>query len=137
MRTSTETRPRTHRQLDPAWCGRVTRLGEDDAEVELATTEAMRADEHGLVHGGFVFGLADHAAMVAVDEPTVVLAAAEVRFAAPVRVGDRLVAAARVEWREGRRRRVAVAVRRGEETVLSGSFECYVPERHVLAPREG
>lgn len=137
MRTSTDTRPRTHRQLDPAWCGRVTRLGEDDAEVELATSDAMRADEHGLVHGGFVFGLADHAAMVAVDEPTVVLAGADVRFTAPVRTGDRLVAAARVEWREGRRRRVAVTVRRGEETVLTGSFDCYVPERHVLAPREG
>jgi hypothetical protein len=29
---------------------------------------------------------------------------------------------------------VAVTVRRGEEPVFTGTFECYVPERHVLAP---
>lgn len=98
----------------------------------------MRADEHGLVHGGFVFGLADHAAMLAVDEPTVVLAAAEVRFTAPVEVGERLEAHAEVEWSEGRKRRVAVTVRRAAaagEAVLTGSFECYVPEQHVLTSR--
>lgn len=136
MRTSTEIRPRTHRGLDPAWSGTVARLGNGDAVVEILTTDGMRADEHGLVHGGFVFGLADHAAMLAVDEPTVVLAGAEVRFMAPVRVGERLAAEAMVVWREGRRRRVTVTVRRDGEPVLAGSFECYVPERHVLAPRE-
>jgi acyl-coenzyme A thioesterase PaaI-like protein len=135
--------PRTHQRLDPALCGRPVRLAGGESLVELETTGAMVADDHGLVHGGFVFGLADHAAMLAVDEPTVVLAAAEVRFTAPVRVGERLAAAGRVEWSEGRRRRVAVTVRRaggegdGEgEPVMTGTFECYVPDRHVLAPRE-
>jgi acyl-coenzyme A thioesterase PaaI-like protein len=136
--------PSTHQRLDPALCGRPIRLGDGESVVELETTESMVADEHDLVHGGFVFGLADYAAMLAVDEPTVVLAAAEVRFTAPVRVGERLAAAGRVEWSEGRKRRVAVTVRRaggegdGEgEAVMTGTFECYVPDRHVLAPREG
>jgi acyl-coenzyme A thioesterase PaaI-like protein len=44
----------------------------------------MAADQRGLVHGGFTFGLADYAAMVAVNDPNVVLGAAEVRFLAPV-----------------------------------------------------
>jgi uncharacterized protein (TIGR00369 family) len=138
--------PRTHQRLDPALCGRPIRLGDGESVVEMETTESMVADEHDLVHGGFVFGLADLAAMLAVDEPTVVLAAAEVRFTAPVRVGERLAAAGRVEWSEGRKRRVAVTVRRaggegdgegeGEgEAVMTGTFECYVPDRHVLAPR--
>lgn len=134
--------PRTHQRLDPALCGRPVRLGDGESLVEMEATGAMVADDEGLVHGGFVFGLADHAAMLAVDEPTVVLAAAEVRFQAPVRVGERLAAAGRVEWSEGRRRRVAVTVRRaggegdGEgEAVFTGTFECYVPERHVLSPR--
>jgi hypothetical protein len=30
-----------------------------------------------------------------------------------------------------------VTVRRGEEPVMSGTFECTVPERHVLAPAAG
>lgn len=134
------TSPRTHQRLDPALAGRPVHLGDGRSVVELTATEAMRADGHGLVHGGFVFGLADHAAMLAVDEPTVVLAAAEVRFTAPVVVGERLEAHAEVEWGEGRKRRVAVTVYRagagpGEAVgapVLTGSFECYVPERHVL-----
>ena len=140
--TSPRTDPRTHRRLDPALCGRPVHLADGWSVVEMTTTQAMRADEQGLVHGGFVFGLADHAAMLAVDEPTVVLAAAEVRFTAPVVVGVRLEASAEVEWSEGRKRRVAVTVRRaaapgesGGAPVLTGSFECYVPERHVLEAR--
>jgi acyl-coenzyme A thioesterase PaaI-like protein len=137
--TAPRTDQRTHRLLDPALCGRPVQLAEGASRVELTTTEAMRADEQGLVHGGFVFGLADHAAMLAVDEPTVVLAAAEVRLTAPVVVGERLEAHAEVEWSEGRKRRVAVTVYRaaapgdrGGVPVLTGSFECYVPDRHVL-----
>jgi acyl-coenzyme A thioesterase PaaI-like protein len=134
--------PRTHDRLDPALCGRPIHLAKGESLVELTTTDEMRADDHGLVHGGFVFGLADHAAMLAVDEPTVVLAAAEVRLTAPVRVGERLAAAGEVTWGEGKRRRVEVTVQRAEgdgagEPVMTGTFECYVPDRHVLAPREG
>jgi len=128
---------RTHERIDPELCGRVVEAAGGRSHVALATTGRMGADDHGLVHGGFVFGLADHAAMVAVNEPTVVLAAAEVRFLAPVRCGEALAARGEVEWREGRRRRVVVTVRRGEEPVLTGTFECYVPERHVLAPAPG
>jgi acyl-coenzyme A thioesterase PaaI-like protein len=131
------TSPRTHQRLDRALCGRPIHLADGESLVELTTTEAMRADEHGLVHGGFVFGLADHAAMLAVDEPTVVLAAADVKLTAPVVVGERLEASAEVEWSEGKRRRVAVTVRRDGTPVLTGSFECFVPERHVLARSHG
>lgn len=130
------TRPRTHDRLDPRLSGSPVHLADGESVVELTTGDEMCADDHGLVHGGFVFGLADHAAMLAVDEPTVVLAAADVRFTAPVRVGERLQAAAAVEWSEGKKRRVTVTVRRDEVTVFTGSFECYVPERHVLAARD-
>ena len=129
-------RPRTHGRLDLRLCGRPVELAPGRSRVEMTATPEMTADEHGLVHGGFVFGLADHAAMLAVDEPTVVLAGAEVRFTAPVRVGERLAAAAEVAATDGRRRRVEVVVRRGGvdgETVFTGTFHCHVPARHVLA----
>lgn len=42
------------------------------------------------------FGLADYAAMLAVNEPTVVLGKAEVRFLKPVKVGERLLARTRI-----------------------------------------
>jgi len=103
--------------------------------VALLTTPEMAADEAGLVHGGFVFGLADHAAMLAVNLPTVVLGSAEVRFHRPVAVGERLTAEARLEETAGRKRLVAVEVLRAGEAVFSGRFTCLVPERHVLETR--
>lgn len=131
---------RTHRRLDPDLCGRPERTAPGEADVALVATEAMAADARGLVHGGFVFGLADHAAMLAVNEPTVVLARAEARFLAPVAVGERMVARARVlaGGEEGRADRPAVEaeVAVGERTVFAGTFRCAVPERHVLAGRE-
>lgn len=128
--------PRTHRWLDPRLCGRLLELAPGLSRVALELTAEMVADERGLVHGGFVFGLADHAAMLAVNRPTVVLAAAEVRFLVPVVVGDLLVAEARVESAEGRKQRLAVTVSRDGEPVMTGGFTAVVPDRHVL-DREG
>ena len=128
--------PRTHLAIDAAWCGTPVELREGSAEVELLTLPAMAADEHGLVHGGFVFGLADYAAMLAVNEPNVVLASADVSFLKPVRVGERLRAIAAVGDVEGRKHRVHCAVQGADGDVLHGRFTCVVTSRHVLAPRE-
>jgi acyl-coenzyme A thioesterase PaaI-like protein len=127
----------THLALSARLCGaaRVLQLG--SAEVELETTDEMRADEHGLVHGGFIFGLADYAAMLAINEPNVVLGSAETRFLKPVVVGQRLLARAQRTAIEGKRQRVEVAVTRDQESVFEGSFTCFVPSHHVLEARAG
>lgn len=125
---------RTHLAIDARLSGEVLDLAEGSARVALRTVPEMAADEQGLVHGGFVFSLADYAAMLAVNHPLVVLAGAEVRFLKPVRVGERLAAAARLVESAGKRRRVEVAVAdEGGATVFSGTFQCAVPDRHVLA----
>jgi uncharacterized protein (TIGR00369 family) len=124
--------PRTHLELNPRLGGRVAELAEGMARVELETTGEMAVDGLGLVHGGFVFGLADYAAMLAVNQPNVVLAAAEVRFLKPVIVGDRLTAVAHCAKDHGRANQVEVTVERGGETIMQGRFSCVVPDRHVL-----
>jgi acyl-coenzyme A thioesterase PaaI-like protein len=124
--------PNTHRALSQSLCGTPRTLQIGSAEVELETTLEMRADERGLVHGGFVFGLADYAAMLAVNAPNVVLGSAETRFLAPVKVGEQLRASARLLGVEGKRHRVEVKVLRGEQAVFEGMFICFVPARHVL-----
>ncbi len=127
---------RTHLATSPRLCGRVVDLATDVAIVELQTDAEMTVDGHGLVHGGFLFGLADYAAMLAVNHPYVVLGAAETRFLKPVRVGEAVRAEARLEGRaEGRRRQVNVKVWRGEDEVFSGSFQCFVLDQHVLELR--
>jgi acyl-coenzyme A thioesterase PaaI-like protein len=130
---------RTHRALDRPLCGEPVSVTPGAAEVALVATAEMAADERGLVHGGFVFGLADHAAMLAVNEPNVVLVRAEVRFVAPVAVGDRMTARARVETSGagGARPVVEAEVMVEERAVFEGTLHCAVPSRHVLALDRG
>jgi acyl-coenzyme A thioesterase PaaI-like protein len=124
--------PRTHLSIDRRLVGEPLEVDEGTAVASLVTTPEMAADDRGLVHGGFVFGLADYAAMLAVNDPYVVLGSAEVRFTKPVRVGERLLARAAVEEANGRRSRVGVQVLRGGEVVMAGTFVCFTLERHVL-----
>lgn len=123
---------RTHPSIDARLCGRVLELDEGLAVVELATTREMAADPRGLVHGGFVFGAADYAAMLAVNDPNVVLGAADVRFLAPVRVGEVVRCEAKVEEAQGQKRRVAVSASSPGGAIFRGTFTCFVLERHVL-----
>lgn len=122
----------THLRIDRGLCGTPLELDEGRSRVELTATSAMIADDTGLVHGGFVFGLADYAAMIAVNHPHVVLGSADVRFLRPVVLGETIVAEARVTSVSGKKRQVRVTVTRGEAPVFSGEFTCFVPERHVL-----
>ena len=84
----------THHLIDQELCGQPVDLQPGYCRVSFTATDRMAADDKGLVHGGFVFGLADYAAMLAVNDPHVVLGAAEVRFLKPVRIGAILSAVA-------------------------------------------
>lgn len=124
--------PNTHLGIDHALCGAPGQLAPGQATASFTTTAVMAADDKGLVHGGFVFGLADHAAMLAVNDPNVVLGSASTRFLAPVAVGQTVVATARVLEEKGRKRVVEVACRVGDTLVLSGELVCFVLDGHVL-----
>ena len=123
---------RTHLDADPRLCGRPLDLAEGRAQVALDTIDSMVVDRQGLVHGGFVFGLADYAAMLAVNDPNVVLGAAATRFLKPVRRGDQVIATAEVIEANGKKREVQVAARVGNRRVFEGTFTCFVLEHHVL-----
>ncbi len=112
--------------------GVVERLAEGTATVGLTGQERMAADDRGLVHGGFTFGLADYAAMLAVNDPNVVLGGADCRFLAPVAVGQRMTAVAVVDEVKGRKRGVEVTVTVGDRKVFTGRFTCFVLDQHVL-----
>jgi len=125
--------PATHLRLDRALCGHPAALEPGSAVVRFETSPAMAADERGLVHGGFVFGAADHAAMLAVNDPNVVLGSADVRFTAPVRVGEVETIHATTTEKKGRKQTVLVSCTVEERTVLSGTFTCFVLDQHVLS----
>ena len=122
----------THKKISRELCGvpLETRVGYSC--VGLAATQEMAVDNRDLVHGGFIFGLADHAAMIAVNDPNVVLASANVKFLKPVKAGEKVEAEAVVRNPGERKQVVSVAVKRGETEVFTGEFLCVVLDRHVL-----
>ena len=122
---------RTHRLANDELVGKVVELEDGYAKVKLKTDGRMAVDEKGLVHGGFTFGCADLAAMLAVNHPNVVLYRAEVKFTAPVKVGEEIMAEGRVVERSGKKIRVEVKAYTNK-TVLEGLMYCYIPENHVL-----
>jgi acyl-coenzyme A thioesterase PaaI-like protein len=102
------------------------------AIVELTFTEKMSVDEKGLIHGGFTFGAADYAAMLAVNDPYVVLGKADVKFLAPAKIGEKITANAEVIEVDGKKRIVEVTVFSKDTTILSGKMICFVLDKHVL-----
>lgn len=122
----------THEKIDRRLCGVPLETRQGYSRVALATTDEMAVDGKGLVHGGFVFGLADHAAMIAVNEPAVVLASSTVKFLKPLRAGESIVAEATAQEKGGRKHLVSVTVKRGNDIVFVGEFICLVLDRHVL-----
>ncbi len=122
----------THLQIDTTLCGRLTHSKEGYAEVVLHTTRQMTADEKGLVHGGFVFGAADYAAMCAVNDPNVVLGAASLKFIAPVKVGDVVVCRAKIVAEKGKKKEVLVEAFVDSKMVFEGNFTTFVLQKHVL-----
>jgi uncharacterized protein (TIGR00369 family) len=123
----------THQAIDPNLCGAPQQVEQGYSRVALRTSQAMAADHFGLVHGGFIFGLADYAAMIAVNHPNVVLGAADVKFLKPVRVDETVIAEARVEEHQGKKQYVAVSVsNQKKEVVFQGMFTCFILEHHVL-----
>ena len=109
---------KTHECIDQSLCGEPVLVEEGRSEVRLTCDRPLAADAKGLVHGGFIFGLADYAAMLAVNHPNVVLGAAETRFLKPSRIGDVLVAKAEDQTPLERKHIVQVDVFCGEDTIF-------------------
>jgi acyl-coenzyme A thioesterase PaaI-like protein len=85
-----------------------------------------------MVHGGFIFGAADYAAMIAVNHPHVVLGASDVKFLKPIQVGAQVTVDARVQEVKGKKYWVSTSATMDGEEVFQGMFTCFVLDKHVL-----
>ena len=125
---------KTHKKTSDKYVGEPKSLSDGKALVSLETTQEMVVDEKGLIHGGFIFGLADYAAMLAVNEETVVLGSSEANFLDPVKLGDNLTARAEVknDDKDLYNVKCIVKVEESDKKVFNGMFECHVLDQHVL-----
>jgi len=123
----------THLLASEKLIGSVVSIGNDCATVKLTILEEMIVDTYNLSHGSFVFGLADYAAMVAVNKPTVVLGKATTKFLKPVILNDEVTAIATITETSGKKISVSVNVKnQKDELVFEGEFVCFVLEKHIL-----
>jgi len=122
----------THKRINQELSGEVVKMEKGYVEVKLITTADMLADEIGLIHGGFIFSGADYAAMLAVNEPNVVLVGSDCQFLSPVKFHDEVNFKAKVRNKEGRKRNVHVEAYVLDIKVFEGEFKTVVTDRHVL-----
>lgn len=123
---------RTHELINTYYSGELKELREGYAKVSLLTSEEMRVDSYGLVHGGFIFCAADFAAMAAVNNPNVVLSTASCTFLSPVRVYDEVIFTAKLRQKEGRKREVTVVGHVMDIKVFEASMKTVILDKHVL-----
>jgi acyl-CoA thioesterase len=97
---------------------RLVEVGPGRAVLEMAVREDM-VNGHAIGHGGLTFSLADSAFAFACNSynRSTVAAACEIRFLAPTRLGDVLVAEAVERERAGRDGVYDVTVRCGDTVV--------------------
>jgi acyl-CoA thioesterase len=117
------------RSTEAMWAGDRASRGLGMQVVEVApgratVTMTVRDDMvngHATGHGGLTFALADSAFAVACNSynRSTVAASCEIRFLAPTRLGDLLVATAEERSREGRDGLYDVTVRRDETVVAT------------------
>ncbi len=95
----------------------------DHAVVRMAVRDDM-VNGHGIAHGGFVFALADSCFALACNSrgEVTVASGADITFTAPSRLGDVLVAEARVRAAYGRSGLTDVTVTRETDGQVMAEF---------------
>ncbi|WP_448006312.1 PaaI family thioesterase [Agromyces bauzanensis] len=109
-------------------------VGEHVATLRMPVTADM-ATSLGIAHAGFVMMLADTASgavAIAVDD-TAITTGADVSFLSPARVGDVLVATARLRARSGRSLLIDVAVGTAGDGDRVGSDGVDSPDARLVA----
>lgn len=122
----------THNKVKSQLCGTIVKLEAGYSSTTLLTTKEMSVDDLGLVHSGFVFGAADYAAAVAVNEPNVVIIGSRSKFLAPAKVDDLIEFVARAKFEDSRKREIKVTGHINDIKVYEGLFSAVVLEQHIF-----
>ncbi|HEY8345387.1 MAG TPA: transcription factor FapR [Bacillota bacterium] len=91
----------------------------------LDTTEEMGIGQTKIVRGHVLFAQANSLANTIVDADVALTGAAQIKFTAPVRVGERVLAKARVVKSKGRKKEVEIIMKTKRGLVFQGMFEVY------------
>ena len=123
---------KTHSKVRSNLCGTILKLDAGYAKTTLQTTKDMILDDLGLIHSGFIFGAADYAAAVAVNEPNLVIIGSRSKFLAPAKIEDLIEFEAKAKFEDSRKREIKVSGFINEVKVYEGIFQAVVLEQHIF-----
>lgn len=103
------------------------------ATVLLEATNKMVLDKQGLVHSGYLFSSAAYCALLAVNEPNGIMIGAEVKFLAPIELGNEVLFRAETLQEDTKKREVKVEGFVLDIKIFDGMFYVAVFEKHVLS----
>ena len=91
----------------------------------LDTTPEMGIEKSGIIRGHIIFAQANSLANAIVDADVALTGEATVKFLAPVRSGERILAKARVIKEKGRKKEIEVIMKTKKSLVFKGTFTIY------------
>lgn len=82
---------RIYKKISRELCGEIIERDKNSASVRFTPTEKMIVDDNQIVHYGFIFSSASFCAMAAVNEQNSVMIYSEVKFLAPLELGNEVI----------------------------------------------
>ncbi|MCH5323286.1 MAG: hypothetical protein J1E31_06925 [Helicobacter sp.] len=113
--------------------GTIQELKYGEAKVLLETSAKMVTDKSGLVHSGNIFSSAAYASLLAVNHPNGIVIGSEVKFLAPIELGNQITFAAKTLQEDTKKREVKVEGFVLDIKVFDAIFYIAVFEKHVLS----
>lgn len=100
---------RIYKKINRELCGElILPLEKGRAEVRFSPTDKMVADDKMLIHFGFIFNSASFCAMAAVNEPNSIIIYSEVKFLAPLELGNEVIFKANAIHNDLKKREISV-----------------------------
>lgn len=106
--------------------GELLEIDPDNTGLSLLdTTPEMGIKKSGIIRGHILFAQANSLANAIVDADIALTGEASIKFIAPVRSGERVLAKARVIREKGRKKEVEVVLKTKKHLVFEGTFIIY------------
>ena len=124
---------RIPKKLRSSFSGDIIELEEGYVKTQFEATDEMVFDEEGVIHEGFIFGAANFAVKAAINDPNVVLVTSNIKFLAPIEMGNTVEFEAKVVHKYARKREVNVVGTVSDVKVFEGLFLTVILDQHILS----
>src|SRR5699024_1642429 len=95
-------------------------------------TTLFRSEKNEIARGHFLFAQANSLCVALIDEPLALTTHAEVDFKRPAKLGDKVVAKARVKSMDDNKASIEVESKISNKTIFTGKFEMYYKDEGEL-----